>query len=147
MTTYINEFAEKWLQELETTDRKQGKGYLCSDKGFCCLGVAYDMEDVDYKIENKTSPMSGTRRYKDPTNKTMEEATMVLGNRMQKELGLKYPEGSVDDEDLTIPKDLISREYHESIATANDSGDYNFKEMAAIIRHNAHLLFVPVEEG
>jgi len=38
------EFKEKWCTALESGDYKQGNGSLRSDSGYCCLGVALEVE-------------------------------------------------------------------------------------------------------
>lgn len=48
--------AVKWLDELTTTDKPQGKEQL-GDRytGFCCLGVGCALFELDYRPENGSS--------------------------------------------------------------------------------------------
>ena len=38
------EFKDKWTWALRSGDYKQGSGYLRAGEGFCCLGVACDIQ-------------------------------------------------------------------------------------------------------
>ncbi len=142
MSEHINEFAEKWLQELETTDREQGKDYLCREGAFCCLGVAYDM--VDNPVGNSESPFNlpdGVIAYLDGP----AEEYQVLGTTMRDRLGLKSYAGLFEGKP-TLPEGCVYMGSRESIACLNDSGKLSFKEIAAIIRLNADKLFKKVDK-
>ena len=36
----MSEFKDRWVTALETTDHPQGKGLLCYNGAYCCLGIA-----------------------------------------------------------------------------------------------------------
>ena len=50
------EFKKKWIEALRSNDYLQGKGYLCKDNKYCCLGVACIIDGLpainDPDIEN-----------------------------------------------------------------------------------------------
>lgn len=56
MLNELNPNAELWVKALESGDYKQGKGRLCNENKYCCLGVACEVAIMNgvpiTKIEN-----------------------------------------------------------------------------------------------
>lgn len=51
------DFKRRWIEALNSWDRKQGKGALCSKNEdgewcFCCLGVAADINHIPWSEKN-----------------------------------------------------------------------------------------------
>ena len=43
---------KEWIEALRSGDYEQGKGRLCGDGGFCCLGVVADLEYDGYWLRD-----------------------------------------------------------------------------------------------
>lgn len=68
------EFAEKWVAELRTTKRIQGKTGLLAEDGYCCLGIACMtvgatpkmLKHYDETVIEKDGPLNlGRRKFFD----------------------------------------------------------------------------------
>lgn len=129
MTKYINEFADAWLDTLETTDLKQGKGFLCQDEAYCCLGVAEEI------YGERDGVFNGRVSYKDKVFPTR----CVLSTEQRDLLGLRSTEGAAAQDFRS------SIGYHDRLTGANDDG-VSFKELAEIIRAQPEIFFKPVSE-
>ena len=80
---YINEAAELWLQDLETTDAPQATGRLhTTNEGFCCLGRAFVVNGVK-PDDNKTSIY---KSYDGSLSSLSEKMIRLLG--LRPELGI-----------------------------------------------------------
>jgi len=55
--TLPKEFAERWVAALRSGLYKQSTAHLYNDNGYCCLGVACNLEDVsDEKLFGQIYP-------------------------------------------------------------------------------------------
>lgn len=113
----MNEKQRKWVKELETTNKLQGRKLLKNiaegKEFYCCLGIARELFEDD--------------RYKDIK-------AAVLSDYMTKELGLNNPLGAFEK-----PYVLNGITFH-SLAMMNDEG-FSFKEIAAYIKRNPENVF------
>ena len=57
------EFKERWIDALESGEYEQGKGKLCRDGKFCCLGVAADVAEIPFETEAMGPNALPTRVY------------------------------------------------------------------------------------
>lgn len=50
------EFATKWVNELKTTDKKQGRGYYYNNRKdcYCALGIGFIANDVEISDTGKS---------------------------------------------------------------------------------------------
>lgn len=120
MTQPLGPNQERWLRELETTDKKQGKKLLRSkDDKYCCLGVGCELIGLTPKAPTEDGYMYGA-----------DEDEWVAPDELIENLGLhdccgyaKHP-----------------FEHRQDIAGLNDTGK-TFKEIAAIIRADPSMYF------
>ena len=122
----LTEEQEKWLAALESGEYEQAKGCLVHHDGidrFCCLGVACTILGVQRKGVEFLDPESNIGY-----NLTLPPTTTH-------QLGLYDDDGAFCD----------GQEF-ESLASMNDSGRFNFKQIAAFIRANPEMVFVSEEK-
>lgn len=109
----MNELTEQeWLEDLETTDVRQGRdGHLCYNGAFCCLGRGCELDE---RIE--ADDHSGRRRY-------------FLDYRPISSLA-KY---STEDNpaERSTPWSWMTNGQAEMCAAANDQAKMTFAEIAA----------------
>ena len=132
MITYINEAAEAWLTELETTELPQGRFDLCHGGSFCCLGIAENLAKTPYKTDSH-----GVRQYVNSEYTSNSELTTAT----RKSLGMKNHDGYVP---ISMGEFQCGYDIYSSIAGANDSGRHDFKAIAEAIRKQADKLFFPI---
>lgn len=108
-------YKQDWIDALRSGKYKQGKGRLCSDEGFCCLGVLCDVKDP-----SKWTNLSAMRKPIG-TSKYMwsKDAWMVYG------LG----KDQMEELDITP-------EQHDKLIELNDDFGYNFERIADYIEEN-----------
>ncbi len=135
MSKFINEAAEKWLQELERTSVKQGKHYLCKDESYCCLGIACEVSAMTFEIS------TGVKFYSSPFSAKAE--ARLLPDTLIELLGLHGKCGQTKSNEALAVVEGIN---YTSVTELNDSGYFTFAEIAGIIRENARALFKPVDE-
>ena len=123
---YINDKAERWLKELENGDWPQGSGQLKgSDDRYCCLGVACELGGLFEYDYSDYAYYEGDGDYG------------CLPGDYHKVLGLKGPEGETN-----IPLSQQPEEFGKSsLAAANDSGEWTFKQLAQVMRSHPELFF------
>lgn len=128
----LNENAKKWVAALRSGEYKQSVGYLHTDRGYCCLGVACVLtaqEGVGPTPElAPLALMSEENRRAEVYCYAGQK--YVLPEKTRLWLGLQNSEGAMTD------KDLIS------LAHCNDSLHKNFSEIADIIESEPEGLFV-----
>lgn len=112
--TMLTESQEKWLTALESGQYEQGLRYLCRNNKYCCLGVACDIFNISFEVEECIDNIIKTY------NKQQNSAPPDIVNALNLHDCLGSKNG-VDDID--------------GLARLNDR-TYTFKEIAAIIREN-----------
>lgn len=98
----------KWIEELETTTKEQGKGRLNSEGKFCCVGVACEL----FKLQ------------KTPYSSRDINSYGVIGSTSVAPLELL--------EILDVTEDQIKNDWN--LYRKNDGEGYTFKEIAAYLR-------------
>ena len=129
---YINATALKWIEALKSGTYKQSTLKLKSEKGYCCLGVACE---IDERVTWKSARRFGT-----------DEAFVYNGSPSagklpggyHGKLGLHSSGGHVEDINASLSSD------HHSLVDLNDSGYYNFDRIADIILSQCDKLFVEI---
>lgn len=118
------EVKEAWCNALESGEYQQRQHKLKTGGGFCCLGVLTDLAVKD-GVGRWTADEHFTYTA-EPFGRT-ESEYLALPEAVKVWAGLK-PYSQVG---VAVPK-------HEregiSLADVNDSGNYTFKEIAALIR-------------
>lgn len=131
---YINPFAEKWLRRLEKNDLPQGKYYLRSNDGFCCLGVACHIsESVKFDRESFDG-LSDEPCYisiYSPKDSETGALPMIVTNH----LGLYSPNGGPKKGSGLI-----------SLYKLNDFCEWTFPQIASYIRKHADQYFIPIKD-
>lgn len=116
----MNKNAKKWVEALRSGKYEQGCGYLRTNDGFCCLGVACDLYAKAHpraKGWNQGNLFAGEM--------------MLLPVKVRKWLGLTKNSGVFTDK-----KGFLSE-----LIDLNDSGK-TFKQIAKIIESEPEGLFV-----
>lgn len=113
----MNEFAKRWVSALRSGAYQQGKGALCANGKYCCLGVACEIYRIAYGID-VGSDTRGRRTY-------YGEA-MRLPNTVRNVLGLATRTGRYS--------------YDMSLASVNDRGG-SFNQIANLIESQPAGLF------
>ena len=111
----LNDNAKKWVAALRSGEYKQGFGYLRSDEGFCCLGVACNI----FNVRGWKNTKKGI---------TYAEENQVLPHKVMDWLGLQDEEGTADFQGKTL-------------TYLNDSGK-SFSEIADVIESEPEGLFI-----
>lgn len=105
-------YKQDWIDALRSDKYKQGKGRLCSDEGFCCLGVLCDVKDPSKWVKlSVTRDPIGTSKY-----------------MWSKDDGMVYGLGEDQMEELDI-----TSEQHGKLIELNDNLGYNFERIADYI--------------
>lgn len=108
----LNENAKKWVAALRSGEYTQGRGMLCRDDHYCCLGVACEV----YKKDGGTLQEDWTERA----------VLMLQTEPVRLWLGLASENGRIGN---------------DSLAHFNDSGK-TFAEIAGLIESEPPGLFV-----
>lgn len=123
------EVKAKWLTALRSGDYKQAQGALKDNTGFCCLGVLCDVYDKEHKQDNWTENSIGDGLH--INSHGLPSATVM------KWAGLPTDETSLGDNN---PKTSIPHSKYTTmrlgVADLNDSGNYNFNQIADIIERD-----------
>lgn len=124
-----------WVEALRSGKYNQGKGFLKTDNGFCCLGVLCD-------IYAKTQKKRGFQRsHADPS---VFQITGVGGNTYgHRRILTKIPPDHIykwagmSPYIKTLYNVKIGNNLHRitSLAELNDSGKYSFDEIASVIEN------------
>ena len=118
---------EAWLQDLEKTRAKQTEGYLHNSEGWCCLGRACKVLDID---TNRHVPTTQVTEW---SNKFWE----FDGE------GQELPPKAVKALRLRDNTGTFLRQYngYRGLTYMNDNG-WSFKRIAAYIRANPKNVFI-----
>lgn len=123
--------ADKWVKALRSGDYKQGRGLLCENDKFCCLGVLCDIavkNDVAVKVTIKGGEFFKRRVYDTFHNQLPRSVTEWAGMKKNNFGGKFKP--------LDLPDDVM----YESLWELNDLAKKNFNEIATVIeRHYKYL--------
>lgn len=113
---------ERWLTELETTDKKQVRSAIHSQDGFCCLGIAAEL----FKTE---TTRIDSRLYGDKILYQYDGFEATAPTYVVNALALSNHVGRTRDESwLTMTK-------------LNDRMGLSFKEIATLIRKDPENWF------
>lgn len=114
------EVKKKWINALRSGDYEQGRNRLCSDEGFCCLGVLCDISGLG-KWE---SAGDGAKAYVTPYDdyRQLYSLPASVRNWAGFETILMFPEVFVDGE-------------RRMLSTLNDEGR-TFEQIAQLIEEN-----------
>jgi hypothetical protein len=138
MTYQLNEYQEKWLQDLETTKEAQGQGFLhyidydgetTIDK-WCCLGRGCYIIGLKSRLNNIVYVYPNAN-----VNKSKNEIGSYAPMQVVAKLQLRSEAG-----DLKIPHNINGNTF-QTLSEMNDNG-MTFKEIAAYIRSNLDNVFI-----
>ena len=117
----VSENGKKWLAALRSGNYVQGKGTLCKDGAYCCLGVACNLYQKDVgNLSVSPSSVDGRLRF------DQESATLPTKVR----LWLR-----VDHNPRVMWKDSAI-----TVAQLNDAG-VSFMEIAQLLEDQASTVF------
>ncbi len=120
----FNEAQETWLNELETTDKKQGRSLLRSiTNRYCCLGVACEVLGLQAEKRHWAYSYEGSEH--------------LLPSSVQNKLMIRVYDGRFDESEVYKHKGL--KVY--SLVGMNDSCQFTFKDIATFIRENPWAVF------
>lgn len=148
----------KWLEMLESGQYRQGRGYLADkDNRYCCLGLACEL--YEGIIKRRAAGSIGAYVYS--TAHSTEESLQSLLYPVRRAMGLRgdlgqfakavnFPGLNYGDE-MIMGQDNPAQGAHTSLASMNDNRmipnigggwrAFNFKEIAAYIRHDPWNVF------
>jgi len=134
MIIYLNEAAEAWLHDLETTDEPQCKGYLHSIDGFCCLGRAFIANDI------QADEIKSVRNFQ------YHNSSTILSKQICQLLGIKPELGAKVAIHYNIRPKHNTKSYYSYLTDLNDTGRWSFKQIAVFLRRHQRYFFIPVDE-
>lgn len=111
---------EWWLNELETTSKEQGRGSLCENGKYCCLGVY---------AESRT-PLKETMIISKYGKTTFYGCASYLPPRLAEKLGLGDGRGH-----------SFGSKPVPSLVSLNDFLKLSFKEIALVVRAHPTAYF------
>lgn len=117
----MNDNAKKWVAALRSGYYKQGKGYLCKDNHYCCLGVACELFIESGGELDKEEISPGTFAY--------EEYPTTLPEKVKDWLGL-------------APYSNVRLNFYGDLVRMNDEDGKSFTEIADFIESEPEGLFV-----
>ncbi len=123
------EIAEKWVEALRSGRYKQTKKRLHKDDGYCCLGVLCELSGLSQWAEGERDGYGAmTYHYNtiDPVYGTQRKDESYPPPLVKEWAGLKMV-------NPIVPADFVKTEYDTTLGELNDSGEYNFDSIAAII--------------
>jgi hypothetical protein len=134
---YINDKAAKWIDALESGNYEQGKGELKAPSGFCCLGVAceidpdvkYSNSDLDYAFNGYSADTELPYGYK-------SELGLLQGCGGAENKTVIYKGSTVRDGEGTVARSLI---------TLNDQCSFTFKQIARVLRDTPENFFEEIK--
>jgi hypothetical protein len=112
----VTENIQKWVDALRSGNYKQGRFFLRDGDTYCCLGVLCDIAEVDADWSDKDSVSNGVKMF--------DGSTTHIPKSVQEWAGITSSSPSIYIEGLD------SREF---FTVLNDSGDYNFNDIADLI--------------
>lgn len=133
----LTEEQSNWINELRTTDKEQGKSYLCRDNKYCCLGIYADMVGELQDIKDAKYVVDSTGTLSD----------VCLSRDLVKRLGLHSSEGKFimtatmreHLEDIGV-RVFTERDY--CLTMLNDVDKLTFKQIADFCEKFAEDIFV-----
>ncbi len=129
---YLNKKAMKWIDALESGEYKQCKGMLKEGTGFCCLGVACEIDDaVEWSEVHKRYIFDGESEFTE------------LPEEYNKQLGLTSSFGESQGCILYKGEEVIEA---ESLLNLNDQEGFTFKQIARILRDTPENFFNLITE-
>ena len=111
-----------WLEALRSGLYKQTRGQLRNEKGFCCLGVACEVYNIQQRKNHKKQLQYENFHYDEEYN--------TLPNKVKNWLGLTSEDGG-----------YYRGSKLKSLVVKNDNGT-SFNKIADIIENNPKGLFV-----
>ena len=124
-----NEFKAAWTTALRSGQYEQDAGRLCTNKGFCCLGVAFDLltKAQPEKYVWRDAGFGGRFKYAQDGSDSLHYDSAVLTSMGHSSL----PDWLV--EKLTIPtKESGLRKPERALIDRNDAG-WTFAQIADYI--------------
>ena len=126
-----------WTAALRSGEYEQAKGYLKSDDGYCCLGVACEVA-VKNGLDIETDPESG---YKSKTSFSKEDywENSCLPREVMEWYGLDKTNPTVvyevteDEVDEETGEVFEGDELSTELSELNDSFGYDFNQLADLI--------------
>jgi len=120
-------YADKWVKALRSGNYQQGKGALCKDNNFCCLGVLCDVIKDDFDIKEISSPHGIRYSFED------SESNFCIPIDLVPKLGLKSTDPSVP-----TPETVHSNYYRNfdgkiGLSTLNDNLEFDFNKIADLV--------------
>lgn len=122
----------RWIERLERNTDPQGKGYLKSEQGLCCLGVATEEFGDECGISSHVMEKYGFSPDDERIDVTMYEWTGEEGL-----LAVAGTMPQVVSEYLGLGTDNPVVEYQETlypVSVLNDRHGLTFPEIAALLR-------------
>lgn len=101
----------KWVEALRSGEYKQGKGYLKTDIGFCCLGVLCDLHSKETNLQS---------------NWDVRHTTLINHYLYGNNFGSLPPR-------VVIWSGFNSQLVEDVLAKMNDHDNYTFKQIADYI--------------
>ena len=108
----------EWVKALRSGDYKQGKEFLKSEQGYCCLGVLCDLNET-HEVKK-----SGKGKYKMPTEGTLKKLGLY-GIVADDWASARYPASTAVDYLAGMNDDGKS---FKTIADAIESMDFTIKK-------------------
>lgn len=125
-------FKARWVKNLRSGKYKKGKNYLHTDKGFCCLGVAYDCSPWVPKKERWTVAAMGStvgKVYSPNFSHDMGDDEGVLSIFHSVPVPIK--DVLTQDIRRVLPKyDRMAETVEEFLMDANDKRKWSFNRIA-----------------
>lgn len=126
-----------WTAALRSGEYPQAKGYLKTDEGFCCLGVAcevaikngLDIETNDDNLGYKTTSYGGSEYFE---NSTLPREVMEWYgiDKINPSVVYEITEDEVDDDGILL---LEGRPFSTEISELNDTLGFDFNQLADLI--------------
>lgn len=113
-----DEMRQKWLDALRSGEYGQGKGNLCAEGKFCCLGVACEV--LKKELDLRVSHLRSTVVYDDNVATTPERLVDALG--LYGDCG-EHQNPSTENPPLVALNDDKGLSFSE-IADKIETGDY-----------------------
>lgn len=142
MTKMNPEIKKQWLKGLESGEYEQGENALRIGGEFCCLGVLCDIVEpgawIDYaeeRGETKYAIEDGTNNYEEDTLPTHIREKAGL-DRSDPRVPLTKAELKLIRRSTRLPEHrrAMIKASGTCLSLLNDSGLFNFKQIAAKIR-------------
>ena len=119
------ELFNQWVSALRSGKYEQGKGLLCKNNKFCCLGVFLDIINKSYKTN-----AAGVRMYE---GRFCQNVMGILSDQIVEEYGFYSSYGN------------HIAELGDSLASLNDVKSISFNGIADILEFNPSM-YVKLED-